>query len=196
MISEPIQVCYSNFSPFPNPAVLNIPRRYSDNKIVNKPASPMRKRTRFETAMIFRPILPLPPSLPLGFCTFTEHRVFRYRGWILSHLSPSRVNLFQPCKRFSSIGRLWGAVRASRRRKGSGGFSRDSRDVTVSRACTRGYRWRKNSIHEFVDRSRPRCIGPCLCRLGAPHCARINYAATTQRGLDSFPPNIFSFLLN
>lgn len=61
MISEPIQVCYSNFSPFPNPAVLNIPRRYSDNKIVNKPASPMRKRTRFETAMIFRPILPLPP---------------------------------------------------------------------------------------------------------------------------------------
>lgn len=140
MISEPIQVCYSNFSPFPNPAVLNIPRRYSDNKIVNKPASPMRKRTRFETAMIFRPILPLPPSLPLGFCTFTEHRVFRYRGWILSHLSPSRVNLFQPCKRFSSIGRLWGTVRASRRRRKEGGAvgSRVTRETWPCRERVRG----------------------------------------------------------
>lgn len=137
MISEPIQVCYSNFSPFPNPAVLNIPRRYSDNKIVNKPASPMRKRTRFETAMIFRPILPLPPRSVFARSRSTVYFVIAVGYSVIS----ARVNLFQPCKRFSSIGRLWGVVRASRRRRrrrGEAVGSRVTRETWPCRERVRG----------------------------------------------------------
>ena len=150
----------------------------------------MRKRTRLKRLWFSNPpSLPLSLSLHARFLHVHGARVFRYRGWILSHL---RVDLIYSSRvNVSRQSADYGERYVQGGRGDLAWLARRDRVVAVYA----GYRW-KNSIHEFVDRSRPRCIRVFVA--SAPHCARINYVDDNEPSrLDPFPPIFFlSFSLS